>query len=78
MGINSEVVSPPHYTGEVECVDAIKSFLGADRFDAYCLGQVVKYIWRAGKKDSYYLDLQKAQFYLSMAIGKDPRENMLE
>jgi hypothetical protein len=78
MGINSEVVSPEHYaSGSVECIDAIRSFLGREGFDAYCLGQVMKYIWRAGKKDSYYIDLQKAQFYLTMAIGSDPRKDVL-
>jgi len=68
-------VHPPHYrTGDIECIDAIRSFLG-DSFKPYCLGQVVKYVWRAGKKYSNEdtTDLEKALFYLQMAIGHDPR-----
>jgi len=74
MKSRNEVVSPPHYnTGDVECIDAIRSFLGEEGFTHYCLGQVIKYVWRAGKKDCYDTDLGKAQFYLNCAQGKDPR-----
>jgi hypothetical protein len=70
------IVSPPHYnSGSVECIDAISSFLGKEAFASYCLGQVIKYVWRAGKKDCYSTDLGKAQFYLSLAMGEDPRKS---
>ena len=68
------VVSPPHYnSGDIECIDAISSFLGEEGFRCYCLGQVVKYVWRAGKKEDMTTDLHKAEFYLAMARGEDPR-----
>lgn len=61
---------PSHYThGEVECIDAIKSALGAKGFEAYCRGQVIKYTWRADHKDSYIQDLKKARWYLNAIIG---------
>ena len=75
MGRHSEVVNPDHYCGTVECIDAIRAALGPDKFISYCQGQVLKYIWRAGKKgdDNWLTDLQKAEFYLDMMLGKDPR-----
>ena len=73
-GRKDVVVSPPHYnTGDIECIDAIRSFLGEAGFIHYCLGNAAKYVWRAGKKDDYLTDIGKATFYLDMAQGKDPR-----
>lgn len=64
-----EVESPEHYlTGSVECIEAIESFLGPSGFRSFCLGQVMKYIWRAGKKDDYNTDIRKAQFYLNKSL----------
>ena len=34
----------------------------------FCLGNTVKYISRAGRKDSYLDDLKKARWYLDRAI----------
>jgi Protein of unknwon function (DUF3310) len=58
---------PSHYkTGGIETID----FIEAKQLD-YHLGNVVKYISRAGRKNSGYLqDLQKAQWYLNRAISK--------
>ena len=58
---------PPHYTvGELEVID----FIEAKQL-SYHLGNVVKYIVRAGHKDTDPLqDLQKARWYLERAIQK--------
>lgn len=57
---------PSHYTaGGVEVIDAIEAWdLG------FCLGNSVKYIARAGKKDPAKTkeDLEKARWYLDRAI----------
>lgn len=59
------VNKPPHYTdGGMEVID----FIEAKRLD-YHLGNVVKYITRAGKKDDELQDLQKARWYLERAIS---------
>ncbi len=59
---------PPHYTDSaVETIEAIESWgLG------YRLGNVVKYISRAGKKDpaKRLEDLMKARWYLDREISK--------
>lgn len=55
---------PPHYnTGKVECIDAIESALGREGFIAYCKGNVIKYMWRAGLKGAPTQDLEKAEWY---------------
>ena len=62
---------PPHYTKHpsgVECIDI------AERLN-FCLGNVIKYIWRAGKKRGLLEDLKKAQWYLNREIDRLEREN---
>ena len=60
------VNSPPHYrAGGVETID----FIEAKDLN-YRLGNVVKYVSRAGKKDSDPLvDLKKARWYLDREIS---------
>lgn len=63
------VNDPPHYkAGGVETIN----FIEAKGLD-YHLGNVVKYITRAGKKDDEVQDLKKARWYLDRAIAV--REN---
>lgn len=57
---------PSHYTdGKIEVIDYIE-----DKKLGYHLGNVVKYISRAGKKDgnSELQDLKKARWYLDRKI----------
>ncbi len=57
---------PPHYkTGGIETID----FIEAKDLN-YRLGNVIKYVSRAGKKNSDPVeDLKKAQFYLNREIA---------
>ena len=60
---------PPHYNqGGVETIDGIRSALGDEAFIAYCRGNAMKYIWRAGHKDDIGQDLKKAIWYLNRAL----------
>ena len=55
---------PSHYTqGGVECIDAIEAALGPIGFIAFLRGQVIKYQWRLGLKDSAAQDAAKAHWY---------------
>lgn len=55
---------PSHYTqGGVECIDAIEAALGSAGFIAFLRGQVIKYQWRLGLKDSAAQDAAKAHWY---------------
>ena len=66
--MNDNVNHPSHYTdGNIEVIDFIE-----DKKLNYHLGNAVKYISRAGKKDpdKYIEDLQKAVWYLQREIDK--------
>lgn len=66
--MNDSVNSPAHYTdGGIETID----FIEAKGLN-YNLGNAVKYISRAGKKDPDKVieDLRKAEWYLTREIYK--------
>lgn len=63
---NDPVNRPAHYTdGKIEVIDFIE-----DKKLGFCLGNAVKYISRAGKKDpeKEVEDLQKAAWYINRRI----------
>lgn len=59
-----------HYaTAGCECIDAIKAATeGRNGYEGYLIGQCLKYLWRAGKKDDYLQDLIKTKWYLNRLI----------
>jgi hypothetical protein len=59
---------PEHYGGSESIYEAIK-VIDAWKL-GFCLGNVVKYISRAGKKGSKLEDLKKAQWYLNHEIER--------
>ena len=61
-----QVNHPDHYGGADNPYEAIK-VIEAWELD-FCLGNTVKYIGRAGKKDNRLQDLKKAHWYLTRAI----------
>ena len=64
--MNDPVNHPSHYcTGKIEVIDFI-----TDKKLDFCRGNAVKYIVRAGLKDSEkeVEDLKKAIFYINRAI----------
>lgn len=65
-GQSTETVdSPSWYTaGAVETIDKVEAVVdGLPARDAYLLGQVVRYVDRAGMKDEAVVDLSKANNY---------------
>jgi Protein of unknwon function (DUF3310) len=63
---------PAHYGGADNPYEAIKVI---DAWDlGFCLGNTVKYISRAGKKDDFLEDLKKARWYLDWEIRKREAE----
>lgn len=66
------VNNPSHYTdGSIEVIDYI-----CDKFDikSFCLGNAIKYISRAGKKNNEVEDLRKAIWYINHYIEVIDRE----
>jgi hypothetical protein len=57
---------PPHYITHpsgVECIEVTEHM-------NFCLGNAVKYIWRAGEKGEVIEDLKKARWYLDREIER--------
>lgn len=64
------VTNPAHYTdGGIETIDFIEAKLGIEGFNAFCRGNALKYLSRAGKKDNEAQDLKKAVFYITREIA---------
>ena len=64
--MSDNVKSPIHYCkGGLECIEAIKAAVStiADPFEAYCTGNIIKYIWRWNDKNGIE-DLHKAIQYI--------------
>lgn len=66
-GVNDDIINrPAHYTdGKIETIEFIE-----DKKLGFCLGNAVKYISRAGKKDPTKTveDLKKAIWYINRRI----------
>lgn len=59
---------PTHYGGKDNPYEAIKVIEAWNL--GFCLGNTVKYIARAGKKDATIQELEKALWYLQREIQK--------
>ena len=59
---------PPHYAGKIECIDAMQSMSRPEEFNGFLALNVIKYIWRHGKKGFAKQDLLKARYYLDRLI----------
>lgn len=65
---NEAVNHPSHYGGEDNPYEAIKVIEAWNL--GFNLGNTVKYISRAGKKDDIVQDLEKARWYLDREIQR--------
>lgn len=62
---------PPHYKAHpsgVECIQVTEHM-------NFCLGNAVKYIWRADHKNDAIEDLQKAMWYVQREIDRRKKAN---
>lgn len=64
---------PAHYTGEIECIDAMRQTQGDVPVMDYCLCNAFKYLWRHRNKGQFE-DIQKCIWYLNM-FAKLYKEN---
>ena len=60
--MSDQINNPEHYGGAENIYEAIKVIEAWDL--DFCLGNVIKYIARAGKKGDALQDLKKAKWYL--------------
>lgn len=71
---HDSVNHPKHYTAHpsgVECIQ-ITEHMG------FCLGNAVKYIWRADLKNDALEDLKKAVWYIQREITKRENANAVQ
>lgn len=64
--MTEKINHPPHYTSHpsgVECI-AITEHLN------FCVGNAIKYLWRAGLKGERLEDLKKARWYVDREIKR--------
>ena len=57
---------PPHYTEHpsgIECIQVTEHM-------NFCLGNAIKYIWRAGAKGNPIEDLEKARWYIDRELRR--------
>ncbi len=62
----TDAINPPHYQAHpsgVECITITKHM-------NFCLGNAIKFIWRAGLKGDAIEDLEKARWYLDCEIAR--------
>jgi hypothetical protein len=61
---------PAHYLKHpsgVECITITEHF-------NFCIGNAIKYLWRAGEKGNHLEDLQKARWYIDREIQRITKE----
>lgn len=74
----SDPINPLYYQRNgIQTIDYMQSKMTASQFSGYCLGNVLKYVSRAGHKssDSYKQDLRKALWYLQKLIEVEEQAN---
>lgn len=60
----ANVLHPDHYSGDIECIDAIKACMSKEEYQGFLKGNVFKYLWRYKLKGGAD-DLDKASVYLA-------------
>jgi hypothetical protein len=63
--MNDNVNHPEHYTRHPSGVECIR----ITEWMSFCLGNVIKYVWRAPLKGRALEDLRKARWYLDREIA---------
>jgi hypothetical protein len=63
---NDPVNHPQHYTSHpsgVECIEVTEHM-------NFCVGNAMKYLWRAGLKNDAIEDLEKAKWYIDRELQR--------
>jgi len=66
----TDAIDPPHYQAHpsgIQCIEITEHM-------NFCLGNAIKYIWRAGLKNNAIEDLRKARWYIDREIARIDHE----
>ena len=66
MTFEADAINPPHYKEHPSGIECIR----ITEHMSFCLGNAVKYIWRADLKGDAIEDLRKARWYIDREIEK--------
>jgi hypothetical protein len=67
--IKDMVNNPPHYTqGGIETIDYMEAKSTPEEFSGHLRLTAIKYLSRAGLKESTLMDLKKAQWYVNELV----------
>ena len=64
--MDDNVNNPKHYTSHPSGIDCIQ----ITEHMGFCLGNAIKYVWRADLKEDAIEDLQKAVWYINREISR--------
>ncbi len=67
---DNRIDHPRHYTSHpsgVECITVVEHM-------GFCIGNAIKYLWRADLKDNALEDLEKAKWYITREIDRRKME----
>lgn len=70
--MSDPVNHPAHYTQHpngIECIDVVEPL-------GFCVGNAIKYLWRAGLKGDALEDLKKARWYVDREIQRIERRRV--
>jgi len=70
--MNDRVNHPNHYLSHPSGIEAIQ----ITEHMNFCLGNAIKYIWRAGLKENAVEDLKKAAWYIQREISRIEASNV--
>jgi hypothetical protein len=66
----TDAINPAHYQDHpsgIQCIQITEHM-------NFCLGNAIKYIWRAGLKNNAIEDLEKARWYIDREIARIEHE----
>lgn len=66
MSEHDPVNHPKHYTSHpsgIECIEVVEHM-------SFCIGNAIKYLWRADEKGAPIEDLKKAAWYINREIER--------
>ena len=76
---SKEIDCPDHYTsGEIECIDAIRSALTHEELIGYLRGQIFRYNWRLNMKDTPLKNAGKANQYMIRLVSEVQEDNYID
>jgi hypothetical protein len=71
--VKDNVNHPPHYLAHpsgIECIEVTEHM-------SFCVGNAVKYLWRADHKGNDIEDLRKAAWYINREIERREKEGLV-